>query len=511
MKVNQLRVGSVLSYVNLAIGSIIPMFYTPIMLRILGQAEYGLFGIANSVTGYLSLLNFGFGSTIVRYIVKYKSEGENEKVRKTFGFFIAAYGIVAVLALIGGVVLSLGANVFFSQGLTTSEIEKLRILILLMAFNTAVSFPISVFSSIITSYERFIFRRILDVFGTVAAPCLNLVLLYFGWGSVGLTLSTTILTFLTFPISMYYCFKRIGIYPRFSKPESSFVKETMTFSVYVFIGTIVDILFWATDKVLLGALAGAAVVAIYNVGATFNSILMSLSQAISGVLGPKVTQMVTKDGDNKTALSELFIRIGRLQYLLLALVVSGFIAFGQDFLTLWAGDEYAESYYIALMTMIPLVVPYIQNTGLSIVVAQNKHQFRSLVYLAIAVLNAVSTFFAIPYLGGIGAALCSCISYILGQGFIMNTYYYKVTGIDIPKFWREILKMSIVPAILCAVTIVVSRFVSFDSWWILLLSIAIYTLLYVVFEWIISMNRYEKDIVLVPIRKIFNKNEKEVD
>ena len=66
MKVNQLRVGTLLSYVNLAIGSIIPMIYTPIMLRILGQAEYGLYSLSNSIVGYLSLLNFGFGSTIIR-------------------------------------------------------------------------------------------------------------------------------------------------------------------------------------------------------------------------------------------------------------------------------------------------------------------------------------------------------------------------------------------------------------------------------------------------------------
>ena len=52
MKVNQLRVGALLSYVNLAIGSIIPMIYTPIMLRILGQAEYGLYSLSNSIVGF---------------------------------------------------------------------------------------------------------------------------------------------------------------------------------------------------------------------------------------------------------------------------------------------------------------------------------------------------------------------------------------------------------------------------------------------------------------------------
>lgn len=37
MTKSQLRIGAVLSYVNMAIGSLIPMFYTPIMLQLLGR------------------------------------------------------------------------------------------------------------------------------------------------------------------------------------------------------------------------------------------------------------------------------------------------------------------------------------------------------------------------------------------------------------------------------------------------------------------------------------------
>ena len=59
MKNNQLKAGAALSFVTLLIGNLIPFIYTPIMLRMLGQAEYGLYSIANSVMGYIGLLNFG--------------------------------------------------------------------------------------------------------------------------------------------------------------------------------------------------------------------------------------------------------------------------------------------------------------------------------------------------------------------------------------------------------------------------------------------------------------------
>ena len=47
----------------------------------------------------------------------------------------------------------------FSKGLTQQEVDKLKILIVMMAFNTAIAFPISFFSSIITAYERDVYKR----------------------------------------------------------------------------------------------------------------------------------------------------------------------------------------------------------------------------------------------------------------------------------------------------------------------------------------------------------------
>ena len=47
-QINQIKAGVFLSYVNLALGTLIPVFYTPIMLRMLGQSEHGLYALANS-------------------------------------------------------------------------------------------------------------------------------------------------------------------------------------------------------------------------------------------------------------------------------------------------------------------------------------------------------------------------------------------------------------------------------------------------------------------------------
>ena len=152
--------------------------------------------------------------------------------------------------------------------------------------------------------------------------------------------------------------------------------------------------------------------------------------------------------------------------------------------------------------MFPLCVPLIQNTGISFITAQNKHAFRSIVYLIIAILNVISTILVVPYLGIVGAALCSCISYLLGQGIIMNGYYYKVTGIDIPLFWKNIANMAIIPIMMLIIGILLSNYIVITTWLIFFIGVVIFAALYAILMYRFAMNEYEKDIIRVPINKI---------
>lgn len=503
-KVNELKAGVILSYINLAIGTIIPLVYTPIMLSILGQAEYGLYSLSNSVIGYLSLLSFGLGSTIIRYIAKYRAENNKDMEEKTIGMFIVLYSILALLVVACGIAIYFNVEFFFNKGLTPNEINKMKQLVIIMVLNTAISFPSSVFSSITTAHEKYIFRKIVDMLSTIGVPIFNIIVLYLGYGSVGMAITGTFIQFIMFILNSSYCFRKLEVVPKFKGMPFSMMKEIVSFSLYVFMGSIVDMLFWATDKVLLGAMVSSAAVAIYNVGGTFNSMMTSLSTSISGVLVPKITKMVFTT-ESKSEWTDLFIRIGRLQYYIIALVITGFICFGRAAIYFIAGDGYEDSYIIALLTMIPLVVPLIQNVGLNILVALNKHKFRSIIYLVIAILNVITTYLVIPSIGVIGAALCSGLSYILGQGLIMNVYYYKVTGINIPLFWKHILRNSIVPVIIMIITLFLSNVINFYNPLTFITGVVIYTLIYCTLSYVFTMNDYEKNIIRVPLMKIFRK------
>jgi len=88
MKVNQLKLASVLSYAQMALNVLIGLFYTPIMLRLLGQSEYGLYNTVTSTISMLSILSLGFNSSYIRYFSKYKSQENTVAIYRLNGLFI---------------------------------------------------------------------------------------------------------------------------------------------------------------------------------------------------------------------------------------------------------------------------------------------------------------------------------------------------------------------------------------------------------------------------------------
>lgn len=507
--INQLKAGALLSYVNLGLGCIIPLLYTPVMLRMLGQSEYGLYSLSNSVISYLSMLNLGMGSAVMRYVTKCRAEGDKKSVENIVGLFTIIYCLLAVLVIIVGLFLTAFADTFFSKGLTGNEISRLRILLILMTLSTAVSFPVSVFSSVAVAYEKYIFRRLIDIAGTILSPVLNLVALFMGTGSIGMAVAGLFIQLLYTPIFLVSCSKMLNIHPKFGKPKPGLLKEIWGFSAFVFLSMIVDLLYWSTDKVLIGAMIGSVAVAIYNVGGTFTSMLQNMSSAISNVFVPRVTMMVVKDA-SCDEISELLIRIGRLQYLIISLILSGYIVFGRIFIHFWSGDAYQDAYWIALFTMIPLAIPLIQNIAYNTILAQKKHQFRAIVYLIIAIINIVSTCLAIPHYGIIGAAVCTGISFVAGNGIIMNIYYCKVTKLNIPAFWKNVGQMTIVPCIMAIVGYwMVNYYISVTSIIRFLGEIVVYIMIFCGLSWIITMNQYEKNLFIDLTKKVLRIKDRE--
>ena len=501
MRLNQRKMGVLLTYVSEAIKILTTLIYTPLMLRLLGDNEYGLYQTVSSTVAYLSLLSLGFGSAYVRYHSRYRVKDDNDGIARLNGMFMLVFSAMSLICLIVGGVMIGNARAIFGDKLTASEVEQSKLLMAVLIVSMAVTFPNSVFNCYVTAHEKFIFQKLLIVLQNVMNPCLTLPLLMLGHGSVAVVAVSAVLTLVVFVFNLYYCLKKLSMKFAFRGLEFGLLKEMAAFTFFIFLNQIIDQVNWAVDKFLLVRMIGPATVAVYSVGAQINSLYIQMSTAVSSVFIPKVNQIVASSDDNRE-LTQLMSRVGRIQYIILMLILTGFIFFGKSFIGLWAGAGKEQAYYVALLLMAPVTVSLVQNLGIEIQRAKNKHKARSVVYACLAIGNVGVSIGLVPYWGVVGAAAGTTISLILGNILFMNWYYHKKLGLDMITFWKDILALVPATLVVCLVGWVYTYFVKVNSWMILALSAGAFAVVYAAALWLLGLNRYEKQLVRKMLRKL---------
>lgn len=495
---NQLKAGAALNYVVIILNMIVGLLYTPYMLRMMGQSEYGLYSLVASVISYLTILDLGFGNAIIRYTAKYRAEGKLKEQYEMFGMFLVLYVIIGIIAFLAGLGLYYNVNTLFGDTMTLEELEKAKIMMLFLIFNVAVTFPMSIFGSVISAYERFVFPRVINIIRIILNTVIMICLLEMGYKAVAMVILQTVFNISTLIINYFYCKYKLHIKLYFCNFQWGLLKEISIYSFWIFLNVIMDRIYWSTGQFVLGALVGTTAVAVFAVAIQLEHLYMQFSSAISGVFLPKVTAMVARNNDRKE-ISNLFIKTGRIQYIILAFILSGFIVFGRDFIKLWAGSEYEEAYLITLLFFVSLTIPLIQNLGITILQARNQMKFRSLLYIVIAVVSLVFQIVLAKQYSGFGCAIAIAGALFLGQGLIMNIYYLTKQGLDIISFWKEIGKMSVVPLFMIIVSFFIISFISLNTWLSLGVAIILFSAIYLPLFMHFSMNNYERNLFIAPL------------
>lgn len=498
---NQLKAGVILSYLSTGITIVIQLIYMPVMIRLLGKSEYGLYSLVSSVVSYLSLFSLGFTGAYLRFFAKFYSK--KEKLASLNGMFITLFSVLALIATVCGVILSFFPKEIFGSKLSAAELYRARILMIILVINVAVSLISGIFDAIIGAYEQFVFQRIIGLLSVIMNPFVCLPLLLMGYGSVMIVIVTTVITFLRFAVNVWFCIYKIKIPISFRAFQWGLLKEIAIFSSFLLLNMVIDQVNWNVDKLILGHKKGTEEIAVYGVASQINSLFITFSTTISSVFAPRVNHIAAQNAFGyQTEFTKLMAKIGRIQWLILGLVTGGFVVFGKYFIVhIFAGEGYEEAYTAALFLVIPVIVPLIQNIGIEMQRALNKHQFRSIIYLIMAIGNVAVSIPLADRWGATGAAMGTAISLLVGNGLIMNVFYHKVLQIDMKYFWKEIIdtwKGFVVPVVLA---MVIMRCVTFKNMTVYFISIVVFAVVYIVSIWCFSCNEEEKRLIRGLVRR----------
>lgn len=502
---SEIKSGIVLSYVYMAISMVAGLLYTPVMLDLIGQSEYGLYTLATSVIGYLSILNLGLESSLIKYTSKYIALGDKKSEQVLGGSFLKLFGLLGLVALSLGVFISFNlqpsqAFGFLTGKLTQDETATLKILILLMTANLAISLPMSVYGASITAHEKFNFRRIVSIVREISMPIVVLIVLFFGYKSIALVAVHVVFNVAVLLTDFFYAKKILGFKADFSKLDKSVVKEIFDYSAFLFIGILVDRISDATNSLVIGAISGTTAIAIYGIAVQINHYYLNFSTSIGSFFFPRIVSMSVKEADDKQ-LSDLFIKVGRVQLFVIALICSGFTAFGKDFVLLWAGPDYVAAYYIIVVLMLPTLISRSQSLGTQILLAKDKHKFRAIFYLGITVLDVILSIPLVMLWDGFGAALGTCAATIIGPVITMNIYYSRVIGLDIKSYFKSTIPILLKVAMLTTLGFLLNHLWRVNNWLVLGVQILVYLVVYLVVMYFWSFNESEKALVSGIVRK----------
>lgn len=494
----QREIGALVSYADTFVAMAVGLLYVPLLLRTIGQAEYGLYQLIGSIIAYLNIISSMLAAGVTRYYCKFFALGDKEGMAKTLGISKKIYSTANIVVVVAATALIFIVRTVYVTSLSPWELNESGIIIGLLAFNLMLTMNNTLSIAVITAHERFVFLKLSNLTLTALQPITVLLVVQAMPYAIAVSAAQVALNALLRFVQRSYAIKKLGMGTSIREYDRDLERELMRFSRNILLSTIADQIFWKTDQLILGYLYGTSVVAVYSVGMTINTIYLSLGMAVSSVFMPQVSELWHKD-KNIQAISELFTRVARIALYPLLLVLLGFIVFGKEFIILWAGPSYIEAYLIAVIVMIPFTVDLMQNIGLTILQVINKYGFRSMVYLTAATLNIILTLILAQTFGGIGAAISSSIAIIISSGCILNWYYQTKIHLDMMTFWKNIIRETIPLVAYASIMFFAwSRYrmgVSAIGWIPLILGILIFSLGFLITAYLFSFNNSEKNLV----------------
>ena len=494
----QINLGILLSFIAQGIAVAVNLVYTPMLVRILGTDEYGLYQLVQSVVNYLNLMNFGFNGAYISFFAREKTKRDENAIARLNGVFLMVFMGISVLCLIAGAVLV--RNIYIlGNNLTQSDYATAVRLLRILVLNAALNFPNCIFTVYIAANERFVFKQSVSILINLLIPLCNLPLLLHGYGSIGIASVTLGLSVLRLMLNMFFCLGKLKMRFRFGLPDKALLENLVAFTFFIFLSDVVDQMNSNVDKFLLARILGKVPVAVYSVGFELGTYYTFCSWVIPEMFIPEANRIAVEEQDNGK-LTELFTRIGRYNNYVLLLVLTGFILVGKSFIQLWVGDGYEDSYFTAVILMLAYYIPSVQTLGVNIQNAKNMHRPRSVIYFVIACANI---FFSIPLIrrwGVVGTSLGTFIALFLGVGIFMNIYYHRKIGLNVFVFWKEILRWTCPAAILCCVAGLIMPHIEIDSWLRLAVFILVYSSVYMLVLYLFGLRHEERKALYSYVR-----------
>lgn len=438
--------GTTLYLINIVVAFVM----SPVLIRCLGNRDYGLWELVMSFIGYMGLLDLGIGPALVRFVAVADGKQDHDDLQKTistaFAFFV---GVGCVSVLIFSV---LGYTPQVIAGSESIAIANFSSIFLLLGINAGLQFPLQVFTATLMGIQRHYFiNYIRGILSVIRALLTYYLLLHYpGKGLIILAMLEPIFAAVQFglffgAVSLDRSLPKIAL----TAITWNKLKELFTFGVKSATMMIASRLQNQSVPLIIGNIIGLGHVVYF----VLPNRLIDYAKGVSQTLGFPLTSYfgaTIGKGDREELLSSWFNSTLVLQIVSLVMPLIIFF-YGESFLALWVGQEYANAGRWVIYILVPgLVADSLATNAVRMLTAQGLHGRNAAIWLMLSVLS-------IP-LGILGASWWGIAGVTLGTTMVMvvgNMVTVKLAcsamRVSVETYFRKTLMRLIIPLLLLSV------------------------------------------------------------
>lgn len=489
--------GAAISYCAIAFNILSGLLYTPWMINKIGPDSYALYTLATSVIS-IFLLDFGIGGAVTKFLSNYYARGEYNEADK---FISVVYRVFIVISFVIACVLLV--FYFMLDGvyvkLSPSELKVFKNLFIIVSVYSVISFPSLPFNGVLLANELIIDIKLCN-FGQKFLNVLFIVIALILDGNVYSLVVVNAVSNLIFVILKYALIKKkTALRADLSYYNSKVSKELFGYSMWMTVMSISQRLILNIMPTLIAALIGSVEVTIFSIAVILEAYVFSFTDAINGMFMPRISRIV--NGENaEQKLSELMCIVGKFHIITLGVIYLGFLCIGKEFIGLWMGNGYENTYYCALLIIFPSLLECPQQVAKTALLTKDVVKEQAYIYVIMAVCNVVVAALLLKIVGVVGAGIAVLIAYTI-RFILTNVLYKKKLNINLKHYFlNTYLRWGSVFLISYVIFISAITAIPFNGWMGIVTKGFFIVVVYIIFICIAGLTPSEKKFLLTVMK-----------
>lgn len=433
---------------------IIAGFIMPRMIdQRLGQEMLGVWDFAWSLVSYFSLVQMGVGSSVNRYVARYRAAGDILGMNRIVSSAGCVLGVSGLLVLGLTIAASLMLPQLFYSRLG-ENVGQAQWVVFFLGASLAIEISFVVFIGVLTGCHRWGLHNfiksgwhVITIVGMIVAllrdgGLLSLAVINFA----GQLLENTTRVIVAHRVCE-------GLRVRPSLVGWATIRKLFVFGGKTLIPSVSNLLLNQTASILIVAYLGPATLALYARPCSLVLHINTLVSKMAMTLTPTISSL--QSTNNLKEVRELLITSVRYSFYVVLPIVLVLVVFGDAVMQLWMGQRYANGLLPAILA-VGYLATLVQVPAFTVLAGLNAHGRAGMAQFVASLCSVGLTVLVLGYLGWgiVGAAVAVTLPLTVMNAAYLPRLVCRRVGLNMRRYFLSVMAGPIVhvmPFVICLV------------------------------------------------------------